>query len=531
MSFTRTLLVLSAACLLTALVSPWERELFVGDETKYAQVVREMAEDGSLLVPLLDGEPYSHKPPLHFWTILALTVPLGRNSIWPYVLPSLIAAVLLLILVERAGRRLFDAQSAAVATFVTATFAMIWGSAQSARMDLAFTFLLSASAIALFAFLRGRGAHSLYAAAAFCGVAILVKGPAALLIVGALLGFERLRGRRLPRGPWLRASVIAAVIPLTWLIPALAVGGNSYARELLVTQTLARAVNTWVHGEPPWFYVLRAPVTFLPWFAAGLAGLIAAWRRGDDDAREEARFCASWFFAVLVPFSIVSSKLDVYMMPAMVPLALLAGHLVAAERRDRWSRFALGGNRVTLAALVILWAAALLVLPRLAERSDEAGILQDGGVRWLFVFGAGAAAAGLAASFRGGEGGALLRSTVAVGLAMLAPLVLFVALFMTEAGVIGSSRPMVEVLARQGVPGEEIALYHCPHLWTRDMPSTLERARHIEGDDLSRPGTRLPLLIATRTSRAADLGPVLQRYAPVEHFRLRGRDHVLYRRR
>jgi 4-amino-4-deoxy-L-arabinose transferase-like glycosyltransferase len=531
MSLTRTLLVLSAACLLAALVSPWDRELFVGDETKYAQVVREMAEDGSLLVPLLDGEPYSHKPPLHFWTILALTVPFGRNSIWPYVLPSLIAAVLLLFLVERAGRRLFDEQSAAVATFVTATFAMIWGSAQSARMDLAFTFLLSACAVALFTFLRDGAAYSLYAAAAFCGVAMLVKGPAALLIVGALLGFERLRGRRLPRGPWLRAIAIAAVIPLAWLVPALAVAGRPYARELLVTQTLARAVNTWVHGEPPWFYLLRAPLTFLPWFAAGLAGLFAAWRRLDDATREEARFCASWFFAVLVPFSIVSSKLDVYMMPAMVPLALLVGRLVGARTRDRWSRFALGGNRVTLAALAIAWATAAIVLPRFAERSDEARILRDGGVLWLLGFAAVAAAAGLVASFRGGEGDALLRSTVAVGLATLAPLVLFVALFMAEAGVIGSSRPLVEVLTRQGVRGEEIALHRCPHLWTRDMPATLERARHIDGGDLSRPGTRLPLLIATRASRAAELGPVLQRYAPVEHFRLRGRDHVLYRRR
>jgi 4-amino-4-deoxy-L-arabinose transferase-like glycosyltransferase len=318
-----------------------------------------------------------------------------------------------------------------------------------------------------------------------------------------------------------------AAIPLLWLVPALRSGGGEYAHELLVTQNIGRAINAWVHREPPWFYLLRAPVTFMPWFAAGLAAILAAVRRRDAAGREEALFCASWFFAVLIPFSLMSSKLDVYMVPAMVPVALLIGWLVAAPLRDRWSSFAHRGNLVTIAIFGLLWATAAIAVPRFAGAKAEIRILIDGGAQLLFVFGALVALAGFFVALRGG----LARSTVALGVVGIVPLVVFVALFMGATAELGSSRPLIEVLERQGVPGDEIALYYCPHLWSRDMPRDLENVRHIDPDDLSRPGTRLPTLIATRVARAPELGPVLQHYTPVEHFRLRGRDHVVYRRR
>ena len=39
------------------------------DETRYLAVAWEMWRDGNFLVPHLNGEAYSHKPPLLFWLI------------------------------------------------------------------------------------------------------------------------------------------------------------------------------------------------------------------------------------------------------------------------------------------------------------------------------------------------------------------------------------------------------------------------------------------------------------------------------
>src|SRR5216684_8871003 len=117
-----------------ALITPFRRDLFVGDETKYGQVVREMRSTGAFFLPTLNGTSFTHKPPIHFWMIDLLTYPLGVYSMWAFVLPSLAAFVFLLWLMWKMGGPL--------AAFVCGSSLMIWSSAQSARMDVIFTALI-----------------------------------------------------------------------------------------------------------------------------------------------------------------------------------------------------------------------------------------------------------------------------------------------------------------------------------------------------------------------------------------------------
>src|SRR5258708_2194296 len=133
---------------LSALLTPWRRELFVGDETKYGQVVREMRTTGAFFLPTLNGAPFTHKPPLHFWLIDLLTIPLGTYSLWAFVIPSLLAFAFLLWLLTRMRDWL--------AAFVCGTSLMVWGSAQTARMDVGFTAFLALGAWMMFRFFEAR---------------------------------------------------------------------------------------------------------------------------------------------------------------------------------------------------------------------------------------------------------------------------------------------------------------------------------------------------------------------------------------
>src|SRR5207245_11214418 len=92
------------------------------------------------------------------------------------------------------------------------------------------------------------------------------------------------------------------------------------------------AISTWVHNAPPLFYILHLPGILFPWFFVAIAAL-----RGAN------RFYVNWIVAVLVPYSLMSSKLDVYMMAMIPPVALLIA--------DRVSTIA---NRLTLALLIAL---------------------------------------------------------------------------------------------------------------------------------------------------------------------------------
>ena len=131
----RVLQLTVIALFLSVLVTPGKRDLFVGDETKYGQVVREMRGTGAFFLPTLGGAPFTHKPPLHFWMIDLLSVPLGVYSTWAFVLPSIAAFAFLLWLMWRMGGPL--------AAYVCGTSLLVWGSAQTARMDVAFTALIA----------------------------------------------------------------------------------------------------------------------------------------------------------------------------------------------------------------------------------------------------------------------------------------------------------------------------------------------------------------------------------------------------
>src|SRR5258708_4029223 len=45
-------------------------DLFEPDESRYAQVPREMLARGEWVVPYLQGEPYLDKPPLFYWLVM-----------------------------------------------------------------------------------------------------------------------------------------------------------------------------------------------------------------------------------------------------------------------------------------------------------------------------------------------------------------------------------------------------------------------------------------------------------------------------
>src|SRR6476646_4446124 len=182
---SRNIVMLLVAAAASVFASPWARDLFVGDETKYGQVVREMRATGAFFLPTLNGTPFTHKPPIHFWMIDLLTFPLGVYSTWAFVLPSLIAYVFLLWLMWKIGGTL--------AAFICGSSLMIWASAQSARMDVSFTAFIVLAAWQLERFFDRDDFRALLWSAIALGVAVLIKGPMAPVIAIVLFVLEWMR--------------------------------------------------------------------------------------------------------------------------------------------------------------------------------------------------------------------------------------------------------------------------------------------------------------------------------------------------
>jgi 4-amino-4-deoxy-L-arabinose transferase-like glycosyltransferase len=521
----RTLLILTVFVVATTLLSPMTRDLFVGDETKYGQIIREMRESGSLLVPSLEGRPYTHKPPLHFWFIWALTFLFGTTSIWPFVLPSLAGYAALLWLSGLLAERLFGGDPW-LARFVIGSFWMVWGLAQTARMDIGFTAAITAAALLLWRWLNEDRRVLLIGAGALAGLAVLIKGPMALVILAILALAESIRWKKGWRIEMLWAFLVAAAIPLAWVIPAALAGGEEYSRELLVDQNVGRAVSAWTHAEPPWFYVVHYPVAFLPWGLVALPAIAAVWKRQGDE--RATRFLLDWFLAVLVPFSLLSSKLDVYMVPAMVPLGLLIARLLGAERGDAVERWGIRMSRATVALVGIVFLAAITLGPRFLEEEADRALVGIPLVRALFWA---TAAMALMALWIQRSARTLLQNAVLAGLAGLFPLAFASAVLMPVANRSVSSGPLVREIAKESVRGDEIGLYGTPHLWARELPGSMDKPRYLGAGALDAIDDASPRVVGVRRDKAPDLGAGLAHYERRGTVVLKGKEFDVYRRR
>jgi 4-amino-4-deoxy-L-arabinose transferase-like glycosyltransferase len=492
----RTLLVL---LFVSVLFTPSRRDLFVGDETKYGQVVREMRTSGAFFLPTLNGTPFTHKPPLHFWLVDLLTFPLGTYSTWAFVLPSLLAFAFLLWLLTRMRDWL--------AAFVCGTSLMMWGSAQTARMDVGFTAFLTLGCWLLFRFFEshaplpahgervpkaGEGSRMLLWSGVAIAIATLIKGPMAPVIALILFGLECWRRRGVPRANYFPALAAMIVIPLLWLIPALLLGGDSYAHDVIVKQTVGRAFSTWVHKAPPWYYLRNAPADLFPWFFAAVAALVVAWRRNDP----LDRFCINWIIAVLLPYSLMSSKLDVYMMAMIPPVAIL----IAAHE-------SVIANRIALGLLAVAGIAGWFFVPPQYDTTAVRGLLIVLAIASII--------------------GTIVGTRVAVGATLLVTY-LYIAIALTPmANDLATTRPLIAALSKQQVPAQEIALYSCPQLWARDMPRELERVHYVAPEDFAH---IRPLVIAVARKNAKDIAPALNGYRVVDTVEMIGKRFDVYRR-
>ena len=505
-------------------VSPFCRDLVIGDETKYSRVVEQMRATGSWLVLHLDGKFYGHKPPLHFWILDGASHLFGLESIWTFVLPSLVAFVVLGAFVIAGQRRLFG-RGEMIATFVFATFWLSWGLAQSARMDVLFVACVTGAAVEIFRAFDDRVHSPLYAAGVWTGLSVLVKGPVGLLIVVVLFGLESYRRRRKVRGWDIRALLIAVAIPLLWLVPALRAGGLSYARELFVRQTLDRAIHSWVHSQPPWYYIVHFPLTFFPWFAVAVVAAIAAFGTAKKSDRNAAMFCVEWFAAVFVPFSLISGKLDVYMLPAMVPASMLVGWLFDGAD-ERWRRRGVWGEIAALVLLAGTFVAGLTARNWLTPRRiPEEAFLADPAVQHFFWIGLIASAVGMVLAVVWRRDG--IRATLAAGLASLVPFFWLATGMMPVLADSITTAPMIRMIENEHVTPSEVALYWTPHLWERSMPSSFRNVHYVDARGL---GNLHPAIIVTRRDKAADLGNRLRSYEKFESFHLVGKDFDAYRK-
>ncbi len=321
---------------LSAVIFAWflgAHDLWAPDEPFFGEGAREMLIDGQWLVTHVNGVVNSHKPPLFFWLIAILSIPLGAVTEVTARLPSVLAALGTLVLLMRLGRRWFGPRTAAAAGLLLTTSYMFWDKARWSQIDSLLCFLIW---IALSAFeawragdADGRRAGMLFWVAA--GLAVLAKGPVGLLIplgiVVTVLAVERDLGA-LRRFAPLAGPLVFVLVTGAWALAATLWGPVDYSViGALREHFVERGMHGMHHVRPFWYYAERLPLSLLPWTGLLPGALVLAWR--SRKASVGLRFSLAAAVFVVVFFSISTEKRDLYVLPALPAIALMMAVLVA----------------------------------------------------------------------------------------------------------------------------------------------------------------------------------------------------------
>jgi 4-amino-4-deoxy-L-arabinose transferase-like glycosyltransferase/membrane-associated phospholipid phosphatase len=332
----RLLVIIFAACVFLFLIGNWASTLFDRDEGWYAEIAREMMASGDYLTPAYNGKSFLEKPPLPYWLMAGSMSIFGQNAFGARF-PSAVAGAGACVILFLLARLMFDRKTALASVVVFTTSLITLFVMRAALTDSILLLLLLVSFYGFWRIFRG-DASRLYWLMLFggAGLTFLTKyiagaaiiGLAALLTIVFTRRWDVLKRARIPIG-----ALLFLVIAGAWFLPAnLATEGDVW--HVFVEQNFGRSVSALQgHSGPFFYYIVLLPLLFFPWFSFLPAALS---RRKPEIAPKSERWwlLVSWAGGTLLMFSVVSTKLPHYVFPALPPLAILVGSLIA-DRGER----------------------------------------------------------------------------------------------------------------------------------------------------------------------------------------------------
>jgi 4-amino-4-deoxy-L-arabinose transferase-like glycosyltransferase len=403
-SAIRNYATLFTGCALFHIVGTWSLPLIDRDEPRFAEASREMIQRGNYIVPYFNNQLRLDKPPITYWAQVLSYHVFGEND-FAARFPSAIAAALTALSIfgwaTRIGGEKLGWWAAIIFTLSLQTFVH----AKAAVADMWLVLFVMLAHWAGFELLERptlnaqRSTHNQGASAwkppsaiwkspflvfyLALALGFLAKGPIAwipLLTVAVVIIYTR-DWQLLGRLKFIRGILLTLVVVALWGIPALIQTRGEFFTVGIGRHVVSRSFTTLEgHGASSYgmymlllpFYFVTVFISFLPW-SIKLPWLIRKfWRREKTGVTHPGyggilvdTYLLSGIAVVFVIFTLVSTKLPHYTLPAFPLLALLLArywHQEAAVE-SRSSHFA------TIAlATACVWIAVALVVPPMVAR-------------------------------------------------------------------------------------------------------------------------------------------------------------------
>jgi len=362
MTRVRALSLLMFACAVFYLVPLAFHGLWAPDETRYAQASQEMLLTGNWAAPHFMGLRYFEKPAMGYWMIATGQAIFGQNLFGVRVASAFSVGLSVLLTYLIANRLWNDPRRSLICAVVFMSFGLIAGISGYANIDPPFALWVNLSFIALWYGVTSSTRRArLWAWAgvgAACALGVMTKGFLALalpvLVAVPYMLWQRRFGQLLRYG--LLAVLVAVLVCLPWGI-MVQLREPDFWHFFFWHEHIQRfAGEDAQHAQPMWFYLPLLVLSSLPWAALLPATFEHSWLNRRQPA---TAFLALWLLLPLAFLSLAKGKLPTYILPCMMPLALLLGHSLSSALEHGRLR-ALRVNGLINAVIGVLAIAALV---------------------------------------------------------------------------------------------------------------------------------------------------------------------------
>lgn len=315
------------------------RDFTPDNELRYLSIADEALRNGSFFTFTNHGLIYADKPPLYLWIVMLGKLIFDHHNLLFLGIFSFFPALVVVYVMDKWTKNVLSERERLLAQLMLLTSGFFIGTAIVLRMDMLMCMFIVLALYTFFRMFSGDGKpRDTFLFPFFVFMAIFTKGPVGIIVpLISTSVFLVLKGEIKTIGKYWGWKTLVVLLTLCgiWFAGVYAEGGNQYLHNLLFNQTVNRAVNSFTHKEPFYYYILTIWYSLAPWSLL-IIGILLAGLKKKLVATDMERFFLVVASSTLVILSLFSSKLAVYMLPTFPFIVYLAVLLLKKLGTPRW---------------------------------------------------------------------------------------------------------------------------------------------------------------------------------------------------